>query len=140
MTNGEKAVIAGGFTILVAGAIAYYFLVYKKTDGGSGDPTKDDGTNTGDNTVLSSVENFNAVKVNLGNVKADKSGVVVVPFNVNKNTAQFYNNNRIMIFEKNGGSPSMRGNYSDGGKKIVIDGGETVSGSSVWKNLNLLVR
>lgn len=71
--------------------------------------------------------------------KADKNGVVSVPFNNNKNKAQFYSNNRVIIFDTTK-TPPVRvksGTYSQGGYNITLDGGKDIMNtSSVWGALN----
>ena len=70
--------------------------------------------------------------------KPNKDGVVVVPFNNKKNIAQFYTNNRVIIFD-NTKKPAVRiksGTYSMGGYNIKLDGGKEITNtSSVWNAL-----
>jgi len=61
-----------------------------------------------------------------------KQGVVVIPFNDNKNKAQFYSNNRVIIFDSTK-TPHVRiksGTYSQGGYNIKLDGGKDIMNTS----------
>ena len=61
-----------------------------------------------------------------------KQGVVVIPFNDNKNKAQFYSNNRVIIFDSTK-TPHVRiksGSYSQGGYNIKLDGGKDIMNTS----------
>jgi len=78
--------------------------------------------------------NYELIKKNLGDNIHEKDDIITVPFNDGKNQAQFYKNNRVIIFD-NKESVILRGNYSDGGKVISIDNGKTIKGGSVWNNL-----
>ena len=78
MNNNTKGLIVAGASLGVL-ALAYYFLVYRKN-------------NNADDI------NFSSVQDNLG-LKANKDDVVIAPFNDKKNFAQFYTNNRIVIFD-----------------------------------------
>ena len=91
-----------------AGAIAYYFLIYKKN-------------------------NFNSILTNTG-LKANKDNVLVVSFNSGKNFAQFYKNNRVIIFNQKS-EIVVKGNYLDGGKIITLETGKEITGDSVFQNL-----
>jgi len=96
------------------------------------------------------LESFSKVPVYLGS-KAKKEGdVYYVSFNTSKQVstygimkAQFYNNGRIFIFDV-AGKNIAKGNYYNGGKKIVItDGknkGKTIESGSVWTNLLNILR
>lgn len=111
-----NGVIAVGLTIGLVSA-AYYFLVYKK-----GKPDS-----------YSEFDNFQSLQTNL-NAKPDTQGVVVAPFNEKKNFAQFYNNNRVVIFRADK-SIVVKGTYQNGGKLITLDNGKEIEGGSVWGNL-----
>lgn len=124
MTSNTKGIIAVGATLGLVG-LAYYFFVHSKKDENS----------TGG---ASSPENLEAVKKNLGAGKYAKD-TATVKFNDGKNTATFYTNDRVIIFDDLG-KVIMRGNYSDGGKKINIEKGKQVATDSVWSNLELLVK
>jgi hypothetical protein len=113
MDNNTKGAIAVGITLLAVGT-AYYFLVYKKENGG------DD-------------SNFKSVQNNLG-VKSS-TDVVSVKFNEGKNTADFYKNNRVIIGKIGTSGYLVKGSYSDGGKKINLDNGKEISSGSVFSNL-----
>lgn len=77
--------------------------------------------------------NFDKLKVNLGNKLPDKDGVIAVSFNGSKNTAQFYDNGRVIIFE--GTKRVGGGSYSDGGFTITMDGKAPIVSTSVYSNL-----
>ena len=123
MTSNTKGVIAVGVTLGLVG-LAYYFFVRSKKDENRGGGT-------------SSSENLEAVKKNLGG-KFEKD-TATVKFNDAKNKATFYTNDRVIIFDDKD-KVIMRGNYSDGGKKINIEKGKQVADDSVWTNLALLVK
>ena len=90
------------------GAGAYYFLIYKKN-------------------------NFNSLLANTGR-KANKDDVLVISFNSGKNFAQFYKNNRVIIFNQKN-EIVVKGNYSNGGKIITLETGKEITGDSVFQNL-----
>jgi len=106
MTSDKKIIVVVGIAVL---GLLGYFLLRKKS-------------------------NYELVKHNLGDNINDKDGIITVAFNDGKNQAQFYKNDRVIIFD-NAKNIVARGNYSDGGKTISIDGGKQVSGGSVWNNL-----
>ncbi len=96
-------------------------------------------TDAGNTDFGGLADNFSKAQTNL-NVKPNKDNVIVVPFNIdgttktNKNVAQFYDNNRIYILTNTGGVVK-KGNYSDGGKTISLEGGKTITSGSVYGNL-----
>ncbi len=84
--------------------------------------------------------NYDALLKNLGgNVKPDSNGVISVTFNGQNNRAQFYTNDRVVIFNAGimGTAPQVvaKGSYSNGGLTISLDGKSPVSSSSVFANL-----
>lgn len=112
MNANQKGALAVGITLGVVG-LAYYFFIYRKK--GSDNP------------------NFEDLQTNMG-IKANKDNVVVAPFNKGENLAQFYTNNRVIIFNKNK-NVILKGSYSNGGTSITLDNGKEISGGSVWQNL-----
>lgn len=112
MNANQKGALAVGITLGVIG-LAYYFLVYRKK--GDDNP------------------NFQDLQTNMG-VQANKDNVVVAPFNQGKNFAQFYTNNRVIIFDNNK-NIIVKGSYANGGTSITLDNGKEISGGSVWQNL-----
>jgi hypothetical protein len=82
----------------------------------------------------SAEENFKSLQTNL-NVQPNSDGIVVVDFNDKKNIAQFYNNNRIIIFDAKSKAVMVKGTYSEGGKIINLDNGGLLNNSSVYTNL-----
>lgn len=86
--------------------------------------------------ILSSAEsitddNFGMLQKQTG-ISSNKDGAVVIPFNNNKNKAQFYSNNRVIIFD-NTKNPAVRiksGTYSQGGYNIKLDGGKDIMNTS----------
>jgi len=103
--------------------------------------------------VISIKDSFNNVGVNLGSnakLSATKDNYSV-KFNKDKQVsyygqmkAVFYNNGRIWIFDIAKGKSIAKGNYYNGGKKLVIsDGknkGKTIESGSVWTNLLNILR
>jgi len=126
MENNTKGAIAVGITLLAVGA-AYYFLVYKKNNGGDGD----EGNNNGSGN--NGLNNFDSVQKNLG--KNASGNRINVKFNTDKNAADFYNNNRVIISTIGTNGYLVKGSYSDGGKTIKLDNGKEISSGSVWGNL-----
>lgn len=113
-----NGLIAVGITLGIAG-IGYYFLVYKKKDG----------------------NNFEDLLINLGStVKPNKDNIVSVKFNADKNLAQFYTNNRVVIFDNATKKVLNKGTYSDGGKTINMDDGKSANTNSVWGNLLEIIK
>jgi hypothetical protein len=76
-------------------------------------------------------DNFGLLQKQTG-VSSNKEGAVVIPFNNNKNKAQFYSNNRVIIFDTTK-TPPVRiksGTYSQGGYNIKLDGGKDIMNTS----------
>jgi hypothetical protein len=78
------------------------------------------------------LDNFNQAQERLG-IKPTND-VIIVKFNQGNNTAQFYTNNRLIIFDKNL-KVIKSGVYQNGGLDITLDDGTEISGSSVYGNL-----
>ena len=115
MNSNTKGAIVVGLALGAVG-IAYYFLVYKKKD----------------DSAYEQFDNFKSLENNIG-LKANND-VVVAPFNEKKNTAQFYNNNRVIIFDSNK-KIVVKGSYSNGGYNMTLDNGKEINSNSVWENL-----
>ncbi len=109
-----NGLIAVGITLGVVG-LGYYFLVYTKKVGKS--------------------DNFKSLLENLGStVKPNKDNVVITKFDGGKYLAQFYTNNRVVIFDS-ANKLLNKGTYSNGGKVINMDDGKSAYTDSVWQNL-----
>ena len=119
MNNNAKGAIVVG-VVLGAVGLAYYFLVYKKDGKGEGD-------------AYSDLDNFTSLQTNLGLKDVNNDGVISVPFNNEKNKAQFYKNNRVFFFDKNN-KVVAKGSYSNGGQSITLDNGKEFNGL-VWQNI-----
>lgn len=117
MNSNTKGVIAVGITLGVIGLV-YYLISQKK-----------------DEIKNSSGDDFELVKANLGGKFDDSSDIAATKFNGDKNVAQFYKNNRLAIFDANTKKLLKKGDYSNGGKVIKMDGGTELTNSSVWTNL-----
>ena len=120
MTQNQKGAIAVGITLGVVG-LAYYFLVYRKENGSGND----------------SDDNFNSLQDNLGFKTKTKLNSVSVKFNDGKNVADFFNNNRVWIYNLNKDvkSNGISGTYSNGGLSIKLDSGKEIVSGSVFGNL-----
>ncbi len=75
--------------------------------------------------------NFDAVITNT-NGKPNKDNIITITFG-NKNAAQFYTNDRIILAKEN--KTIAKGKYSNGGKTITLDSGKTFTNGSVFTNL-----
>lgn len=84
-------------------------------------------------TFFKGNSNFKDLQKNL-NANANSQGIIIIPFNSQKNKAQFYDNNRVVFFDDKD-VVIAKGSYSDGGKTITLDSGKSVTGSSVYTNL-----
>lgn len=115
MTSNTKGAIVVGLALGAVG-LAYYFLVYKK-----------------DESAYDQFDNFKSLQNNIG-LKPNNDDVVIAPFNDKKNFAQFYKNNRVIIFDSNK-NILAKGSYSNGGYNITLDNGKEISSNSVWDNL-----
>ncbi len=75
---------------------------------------------------------------NLGNgsLYDAKNDSTTAYFDGSKYFATFYNNKRFFIFRASDNGWLKKGSYSNGGRTLVVDGGKTISSSSIWKNLN----
>lgn len=82
----------------------------------------------------SSDENFESLQANL-NVQPNSDGIIIINFNDQKNSAQFYNNNRVILFDSKTKAVIGKGTYSEGGKIINLDNGQLLNNSSVYTNL-----
>jgi len=82
--------------------------------------------------------NFTDLLKNTGLV-ANKDNIAIAKFNGGKNTAQFYTNGRIFIFDSNKKNVA-KGNYANGGRQISIDGMSPISSNSVWANLENIIK
>ena len=135
----KKGWIIAGLLIIIGGSA--YLLFSKKGDSG-----KSDGTSGGDTTgggtsgggVTTTPSNFDKLKQNIGSnfTNLRGGGAIKVVFNNSKNFAYFYKNNRVAIFTASNNKLFIKGSYTNGGKKIVLDNGKTIEGGSVWNNLN----
>jgi hypothetical protein len=122
MDNNKKGIIAVAISLGVVG-LAYYFLVARKKSFLS----------DSEETVYYN-DNFNSAVTNTGGLKPNKDGVLIVNFNDAKNFAQFYTNNRVIIFDADK-NIIARGTYSNGGKTIKLDSGKEITSGSVFGNL-----
>lgn len=120
MDNNKKGIIAVAISLGVVG-LAYYFLVHKSgSDSGLGSGSDND--------------NFDSLLSNTG-LKPNKGGVLIIPFNDKNNFAQFYTNDRVIIFNDADKNVLVKGTYSDGGKTIKLDSGKEITSGSVYYNL-----
>ena len=78
--------------------------------------------------------NYLAVKYFLKSDAVEIKDIVVYTFNNSKNKAQFYNNNRVFIFD-NDNKIILKGSYQNGGRKIIIDNGKTIESNDINNNL-----
>ena len=85
---------------------------------------------------LSAEQNFKDLLKNLGNKETSKD-FFTVDFNSGNSRVTFFNNNRFAIIttDTNAKIAPIKGSYSNGGKKLFVDGGKTIEGNSVWDNL-----
>ena len=120
MDNNKKGIIVAAVSLGVVG-LAYYFLVARKKSFLS------------DSKTVYYNDNFNSAVTNTG-LKPNKDGVLIVNFNDAKNFAQFYTNNRVIIFDADK-NVIARGTYSNGGKTIKLDSGKEITSGSVFGNL-----
>ena len=126
----KKVLLIAGLLIILGGSA--YLLFSKRKDGESS-------TSGGENAPSESENPAISVKSNLGSQAViDSKGNVGVSFNDKKNYAWFYPNNRFSIFS--GTKLLLKGSYSNGGKKLVIDGGKTIESGSVWNNLSNAIK
>lgn len=87
-------------------------------------------------------DNFALLQKQSG-VLANADGVVVIPFNNKKNKAQFYSNNRVIIFDNTKNPPVVikKGTYTMGGYNITLDGGKDIMNTStVYGALNETIK
>lgn len=102
-------------------------------------------------TSMSKEDSFEKIPAYMGNSVKLINGIYVANFNTTKQVsaygimiAQFYNNGRIWIYNKSDSKNIAKGNYYNGGRKIVItDGknkGKTIESGSVWTNLLNILR
>jgi hypothetical protein len=118
MNKNLKGIIAVAGTLGLIGAV-YYFMIYRNTPKGQAN------------------KNFNDLQDNLGKgLGIVTKDTAMYDFNNNKNQATFFNNNRFSITTKGiSGGYLKKGTYLNGGKKLIIDEGDTIEGNSVYANL-----
>lgn len=96
-------------------------------------------TELGSNAVYDKKNNWEKLQFNLGqNGAPDSSGKISLPFNGGKNFVTFYNNGRFFIFDVNKKQIGS-GNYTDGGRTLIMDNKEPVSSASVYSNLKNII-
>jgi hypothetical protein len=78
--------------------------------------------------------NYLAIKYFLKGIASESNGILICSFNYSKNKAQFYNNNRVFIFDE-GNKIFAKGSYSNGGRKIILDSGITFESNDIIENL-----
>jgi hypothetical protein len=78
--------------------------------------------------------NYLAAKYFLKASAVEIKDIVVYTFNNSKNKAQFYNNNRVFIFDNNN-KILVKGSYQNGGRKIIIDNGKIIESNDINNNL-----
>ncbi len=115
LTQNQKGAIAVGSVFLVIGLGYFGYKLYSN------------------HPLTNHQKNFLDLQNNLG-LKPNSDNVIVTKFNEGKNIAQFYNNNRVFVFDENKKSIA-KGAYSNGGKKIVLDDGFSIESGSVFGNL-----
>jgi hypothetical protein len=76
-------------------------------------------------------DNFGLLQKQTG-IPVNSNGVVAIPFNDKKNKAQFYSNNRVIIFDTTKNPPVRikSGTYSQGGYNITLDSGKDIMNTS----------
>ena len=154
--NGKKALIISISLLAIGGVVGYIFwkkakdkkdaqakadaeakrIADEQAQGGGGNVGGGNvgggnvgGGNVGGGTIT--LSNFEALQKNL-NIKG-KNGAVAFMFDSGKYKASFYDNNRFAITGQ--GGYLKKGNYSNGGLTLVVDGGKTIKGTSVYTNL-----
>lgn len=114
----NKGLLVAGLAFLIAGSA--YLLLNKKS--------------VFDN---SNAENFSMLKSNLGSNRSGENPVIV-NFSAGMYQCDFYNNGRFAISKNK--KVIIKGSYSEGGKTLLADNGTTAQGSSVWTNLEKIVK
>ena len=67
-------------------------------------------------------------------IKSKDGTAVNAAYNASKNAVSFFNNGRLAIKYVGTSKAPMMGNWSNGGKTLIVNG-KTYSNGSVWKNL-----
>lgn len=114
MNKNTKGILVAVSTLGLIG-VAYYFLIYKKS------------------SKAKAEKNFKDLLNNLGVKTSGES--YTTEFNEGKNIVTFFNNNRFVTKVKGADLASKKGTYTDGGKKLFVDGGNVIESGSVWGNL-----
>ncbi|MFW9952378.1 MAG: hypothetical protein ACFFKA_19845 [Candidatus Thorarchaeota archaeon] len=145
--KGKRNLIIG---LVVLGIAGIGYLIYKKkkskeaiSEGASETSVVDEtsislpDTSTGSTQtggVSEPTSNYSALKYNLGANKKVFRDRTQVKFNNFRNIADFFTNNRVIIYNNNG-KVIKKGSYSKGGKTIKLDNGKVITSGSVWGNL-----
>ena len=83
-------------------------------------------------------ENQISLKANLGGnskIVGKDNDIIKATFGGGKYFAQFYSNNRIVLFNASTKNSIRRGSFSNGGKSVRMDNGVVAESGSVWANL-----
>lgn len=145
MKNNKTLLITIGVAALALGGAFLYFKYGKKKENSEESNTVDGGGENSpppQNTVVTTQEsNYNKLMSLLGNNKKESKDGVTAFFNDKKNFANFYKGNgRVFIYDAASKKIVKKGSYSNGGLTMTMDGMSPISSSSVWTNLNSLIK
>lgn len=121
MTKGQ--VIFGLVMGAAVGSTIYFGFVKKYSPSGL----------TWFEKVTSGGSELAGVKKRLG--ISTPGNVASVKFNNGTNTADFYDNNRVIIGKVGGAGFLQKGSYANSGLTITLDNGKVITSGSVWENL-----
>lgn len=114
----NKGLLVAGLAFLIAGSA--YLLLSKKSFSSNGQS-----------------DNFSSLKANLGSNRSGDNPVIV-KFASGNYQCDFYSNGRFVLSKNK--KMLAKGSYSNGGKSMIIDGGNSANSESVWANLGTLIK
>lgn len=136
-----------GLVLIAGGAYAIKYFNKpedkdEKTDeksGGSSDVKSDTDSSNNVSQTQSLPKILANVKSQLGDAAVVKDGAIMARINNRKNWAIFYDNGRI-VFKDNANNLLIKADYKDSGKKIITAKGRIYENSSVWLNMNKIIK
>jgi hypothetical protein len=130
MNKNTKGIIAVGIVLGVVGLAYWGITKFGKTD-------------TDTSTDTENKDELDLLRQNLGTTAGIKTDVEIVKFNGGKNVIDFFKNGRFFLYSlDNKGTKKYinKGNWSNGGLNLKTDDGKEVSSTSVYKNLQDLIK
>ena len=130
MNQNTKGIIAVGIVLGVVGLAYWGITKFGKTD-------------TDTSTDTENKDELDLLRQNLNTTASIKTDVEILKFNGGKNVIDFFKNGRFYLYSlDNKGTKKYinKGNWSNGGLNLKTDDGKEVSSTSVYKNLQDIIK